>query len=59
MKTIKDETKIVVCPVCQGRGTIEKRINLYESGNVECEYCGGSRVVVEREKITHKRIGDE
>ena len=53
---IKNESRIIICPQCSGTGKTYVRESLYESENIECEYCAGNRVVLETETITHKKI---
>jgi len=53
---IKNESRIIICPHCSGTGKTYVRKSLYESENIECEYCAGNRVVLKTETITHEKI---
>lgn len=59
MRTVKRDTKIIVCPQCHGRAFVPKRRNLYETESCICDYCGGHRVVIEQKVITHERISED
>lgn len=52
----KNESRIIVCPKCNGSGYVDSRTSLYESERVDCGYCGGKRVIIETEVITHEQI---
>ena len=59
MRTIKRNTRIIICPKCHGSAFVSERENFYETKSYPCDYCGGSRVVIEQEVITHERISED
>lgn len=62
MTNIKDETEIIVCPVCKGVGKIQhsERVNWNEDEywETKCSYCGGNRVVKRHTLIEDRMVND-
>lgn len=55
---ISSKSEIIICPKCQGYGTVDERVNFYESDAVTCPHCKGQRVIVETTTVTHTRLTD-
>lgn len=54
------ESKIIVCPNCKGAGKVYRMnkngtpyVSKGQPQMIECEYCNGERVVIERTTVEH------